>query len=310
MGRKAKYYAGMKSREYWHQRMLDRDKKSKLSEDKIIKKIRKAYHNAYIEISKELNDFYNKYAIENNLTYTEATKLLNLIELGEYRDKVQELRELYNKTNGKEVLIEWQRIGARENVTRLQSLLDAIDIQLIKHTNNMQMTMTDHLTGAYKRTYKEALADAGVTNKVLPKRAIKDTISYPWSGRQFSSRIWSNKTATMNNIKETLTKGLIQGKSVQKMGQELRKLEGVSKYQAERLIRTETNFFMTKGHVDGYKDNGVKALEICVSFDERTCADCESMDREVVKIEEISYGSNVPPFHCFCRTSLYGSSCN
>ena len=151
-------------------------------------------------------------------------------------------------------------------------------------------------------SYKEALADAGVTNKVLPKRAIKDAISYPWSGRQFSSRIWSNKTATMNNIRETLTKGLIQGKSVQKMGQELRKLEGVSKYQAERLIRTETNFFMTKGHVDGYKDNGVKALEICVAFDERTCADCESMDREVVKIEEVSYGSNVPPFHCFCRT--------
>ena len=159
MAKKAKYYAGMKSREYWHQRMLDRDKKSKLSEDKIIKKIRKAYHNAYIEISKELNDFYNKYAIENNLTYTEATKLLNLIELGEYRDKVQELRELYNKTNSQEVLIEWQRIGARENVTRLQSLLDAIDIQLIKHTNNMQMTMTDHLTGAYKRTYKEALKE-------------------------------------------------------------------------------------------------------------------------------------------------------
>lgn len=67
---------------------------------------------------------------------------------------------------------------------------------------------------------------------------------------------------------------------------------------------------MTKGHVDGYKDNGVKAVEICVSFDERTCADCESMDREVIKIEEISYGSNVPPFHCFCRTSLYDSSCN
>ena len=44
---------------------------------------------------------------------------------------------------------------------------------------------------------------------------------------------------------------------------------------------------MTKGHVDGYKDNGVKALEICVSFDERTCADCESMDREVVKSKKL-----------------------
>lgn len=309
MGRKAKYYAGMKSREYWHQRMLDRDKKSKLSEDKIIKKIRKAYHNAYIEISKELNDFYNKYAIENNLTYTEATKLLNLIELGEYRDKVQELRELYNKTNSKEILIEWQRIGARENVTRLQSLLDAIDIQLIKHTNNMQMTMTDHLTGAYKRTYKEALKDVGRSNAVLPKKAIEEAIRYPWSGRQFSGRIWTNKTATLNKIQETITKGLIQGQSVQKMGSEVRKFEKVTKYEAERLIRTETNFFTTKGHIDGYKENGIKAVEVCVAYDERTCADCESMDREVVKIEEISYGSNVPPFHCFCRTMHY-NPCN
>ena len=61
---------------------------------------------------------------------------------------------------------------------------------------------------------------------------------------------------------------------------------------------------MTKGHIDGYKDNGVKALEICVAFDERTCADCESMDREVIPINEVSYGSNVPPFHCFCRCTV------
>lgn len=54
---------------------------------------------------------------------------------------------------------------------------------------------------------------------------------------------------------------------------------------------------MTKGHVDGYKDNGVRAVEICVAYDERTCADCESMDREVIPINEVSYGSNVPPFH-------------
>lgn len=193
-------------------------------------------------------------------------------------------------------------MSARGNMTRLKSLLDGIDIELIKNTSNVQMNITDHLVGTYKRSYKETLADAGVTNKVLLKRAIKDVISYPWSGRQFSSRIWSNKTATMKNIRET--KGLIQGKSVQKMGQELRKLEGVSKYQAERLIRTETNFFMTKSAIDGYKDNGYTKVEVCVHYDERTCADCEGMDRNQVKIEEVSYGSNVPPFHPFCRCTV------
>lgn len=298
MGRRKLYYPGMKSRDYWHQRMLDRDKKSKLTEDKLIKKLADAYHDSYLQISKELDYFYNKYAIENNLTYTEATKLLTPVELKEYGSKIQELKHLYQTTKSEEVLAQWKIMSARGKVTRLQSFLDGIDIELIKNTHNAQMSITDHLTGAYKRTYKEALNDVGVSNKVLPQRAIKDVISYPWNGRQFSERIWSNKAATMNNIKETITKGLIQGKSVQKMGSELRKLEGVSKYQAERLIRTETNFFMTKGHIDGYKaSNIVNAVEVCVHYDERTCADCESMDREVVSLNEVSYGSNVPPFH-------------
>lgn len=305
MGRRKLYYPGMQSKDYWLQRMLDRDKKSKLTEDKLIKKLADAYHDSYLQISKELDSFYNKYAIENNLTYAEATKMLTPIELKEYGRKVQGLKQLYQATKSEEILAQWKVMSARGNVTRLQSLLDGIDIELIKNTQNVQMSITDHLAGTYKRTYKEVLKDVGVTNKVLPQRAIKDALSYPWSGRQFSNRIWSNKAATMNNIRDTLTKGLIQGKSVQKMGSELRKLEGVSKYQAERLIRTETNFFMTKGHIDGYKDsNIVNAVEVCVSYDERTCADCESLDRTIIKLDEISYGSNVPPFHPFCRCTV------
>lgn len=304
MGRKKTYYPGMRSRDYWLQRMLDRDKKSKLTEDKAIKKLADAYHDSYLQISKELNYFYNKYAKENNLTYADAVKLLTPVELKEYSRKVKELKQLYQTTKSKEILDQWNIMSARGNITRLQSLLDGIDIELIKNSHNVQMTMTEHLASMFKRSFKEALKDVGRSNAILPKRAIKDAISYPWSGRQFSERIWSNKAATMNNIKDTLTKGLIQGKSVQKMGQELRKLEGVSKYQAERLIRTETNFFMTKGHIDGYRESGYSAVEVCVHYDERTCTDCESMDRNIVKINEISYGSNVPPFHCFCRCTV------
>jgi len=48
----------------------------------------------------------------------------------------------------------------------------------------------------------------------------------------------------------------------------------------------------------------VKAVEVTVHYDERTCADCESMDRTVVKLNEVSYGSNVPPFHPFCRCTF------
>ena len=150
MGRRAKYYLGMKNRDYWHQRMLDRDKKSKLSEDKAVKKLADAYHDSYMQISKELDSFYNKYAIENNLTYAEATKLLTPVEMREYGRKVQELKQLYQATKSEEVLAQWQIMSARGKVTRLQSLLDGIDIELIKNIHNVQMTMTEHLTGMYK----------------------------------------------------------------------------------------------------------------------------------------------------------------
>ena len=92
MARRAKYYLGMKNRDYWHQRMLDRDKKSKLTEDKTVKKLAYAYHDSYMQISKELDSFYNKYAIEHNLTYAEATKLLTPVEMREYGRKVQEIK--------------------------------------------------------------------------------------------------------------------------------------------------------------------------------------------------------------------------
>ncbi|UPA28937.1 minor capsid protein [Terrisporobacter glycolicus] len=194
-----------------------------------------------------------------------------------------------------------QEIGSRANVT----LLDSIDIELIKSAHNTQISIEQHLSNMYKRSYKQALEDIGASNKAINSRAVKEVLSYPWSDRNFSERIWGNKASTMNVLKEAISKGIIQGQSIQKMAKNIMDKENVSKYNAERLVRTETNFHMTKGHIDGYRESGVvKTVEICVHWDERTCPDCESMDREVIPLNEVSYGSNVPPFHPFCRCTV------
>ena len=294
-----------KSKQYWIDRILARDKAAKLSEDKLLKELYEAYSQSYESIQKELSNFYVKYATENGLSYSQAKKLLKPIEMKSYASKVKELRKLYESTKSEEILLQWQRLGSRANITRLQSLIDAIDIELIKNTHDIQIKLDEHLKNMYKRSYKEALADVKASNKVINNRAVKEALSYPWSGRNFSERIWSNKASTMNMLKETISKGIIQGQSIQKMAKNIMDKEKVSRYNAERLVRTETNFHMTKGHIDGYRESGVvKAVEVTVHYDERTCADCESMDRTVVKLNEVSYGSNVPPFHPFCRCTV------
>lgn len=294
-----------KSKQYWLDRMLARDKAAKLSEDKLLEELNRYYTNSYIAIEKELNNFYVKYATENGLSYNQARKILTPKDIKEYSSKIGELKKLYSETKDMNVYLKMQEIGSRANVTRLQSLLDSIDIELIKSANNTQISIEQHLSNMYKRSYKQALEDIGTSNKAINSRAVKEALSYPWSGRNFSERIWGNKASTMNVLKETISKGIIQGQSIQKMAKNIMDKENVSKYNAERLVRTETNFHMTKGHIDGYRESGVvKAVEICVHWDERTCPDCESMDREVIPLNEVSYGSNVPPFHPFCRCTV------
>lgn len=294
-----------KSKQYWLDRMLTRDKAAKLSEDKFVKELNRYYTDSYIAIEKELNNFYVKYATENGLSFSQAKKILTPRDVKEYSSKIGELKKLYEETKDMNVYLKMQEIGSRANVTRLQSLLDSIDIELIKNAHNTQINIEQHLSNMYKRSYKQTLEDIGSSNKVINNRAVKEALSYPWSGRNFSERIWGNKATTLNLFKETISKGIIQGQSIQDMAQNIMSKEKVSKYNAERLVRTETNFFMTKGHIDGYKASGVvEAVEVCVHYDERTCADCESMDRTVVKLNEVSYGSNVPPFHPFCRCTV------
>ena len=293
------YYPGMKSPAYWRERMKDRDRRSRISEDKLIARVNKHYRKAFNEITKELNDFYIKYATNNNITIAEAKQLLTPIEYMDLLERTSRLKESFALIGSEYILEELELLSNRRNITRLQALLDSIDMHLIETTHNVQISIEDHLSKMYQRSYKEALADAGVKHsEVINHRAIKEVIYYPYAGAMFSDRIWKNKRSLINFIKKDLTQGIIRGESIQKMGKKLKDRERVTKYQAERLIRTETNYNMTRGHVDGYKDSNL-VYGVCVSVagDERTCQDCIDHESEVVKLSDAVSGSTIPPFH-------------
>lgn len=301
------YYPNMKSPAYWRERMKDRDRRSRISEDKLIARVNKHYRQAFNEITKELNDFYAKYATNNNITIAEAKQLLTPIEYMDLLERTSRLKESFALTGSEYTLEELELLSNRRNITRLQALLDSIDMHLIKTTHNVQISIEDHLSKMYTRSYKEALKDVGAnSSQVINHRAVKEVIYYPYAGAMFSDRIWKNKRSLINFIKKDLTQGIIRGDSVQRMGRALKERERVTKYQAERLIRTETNYNMTRGHVDGYKDSNL-VYGVCVSVagDERTCQDCIDHENVIVPLRDAVSGGTIPPFHPNCRCSVY-----
>ena len=300
-----KYWGPLSNKSYWLKRSEELDKVAKMTEKEVMKKLSALYRDAFRSIEKEVNDFMMKYAVDHKLDYATVTQMLTPIDLAEYNQKIEELYAMYRDTGSEYIKIEIDRLNARAKITRLQALQDAINVELTKVTHEYQMTLEDTLIGLFTEQYKEVSELLGIMAPVINREAIKTIIEYPYAGKMFSDRIWDNKDALVKHIKQNLTAGIIRGDSIQKMSRQLKKDLNVLYYQAERLVRTETNYAMNQGHLKGYADSGVvEKYEFLAAIDSRTSKLCKNQNGKVYKLSEATVGVNYPPVHCNCRSTV------
>ena len=300
-----KYWGPLSNKSYWLKRSEELDKVAKMTEKEVMKKLSALYRDAFRSIEKEVNDFMMKYAVDHKLDYGTVTQMLTPIDLAEYNEKIQELHAMYRDTKSEYIKIEIERLKARSKITRLRALQDAINVELCKVTHEYQMTLEDTLIGLFSDQYAKACELMGVMAPGIPREAIKKIIEYPYAGKMFSDRIWDNKDALVKYIQQDLTVGIIRGDSIQKMARQLKKDLNVLYYQAERLVRTETNYAMNQAHVKGYKDSGVvEKYEFLAAHDKRTSKLCRDLDGEMFELSKAVVGENYPPMHPNCRSTV------
>ena len=300
-----KYWGPLSNKSYWLKRSEELDKVAAKTEKEVMKELSALYRDAFRSIEKEVNDFMMKYAVDHKLDYATVTQMLTPIDLAEYNEKIQELHAMYRDTKSEYIKIEIERLKARSKITRLRALQDAINVELCKVTHEYQMTLEDTLIGLFSDQYAKACELMGVMAPGIPREAIKKIIEYPYAGKMFSDRIWDNKDALVKYIQQDLTVGIIRGDSIQKMARQLKKDLKVLYYQAERLVRTETNYAMNQAHLKGYKDSGVvEKYEFLAAHDERTSKLCRDLDGEMFELSKAVVGENYPPMHPNCRSTV------
>ena len=300
-----KYWGPLSNKSYWLKRSEELDKVAKMTEKEVMKKLSALYRDAFRSIEKEVNDFMMKYAVDHKLDYATVTQMLTPIDLAEYNEKIQELHAMYRDTKSEYIKIEIERLKARSKITRLRALQDAINVELCKVTHEYQMTLEDTLIGLFSDQYAKACELMGVMAPGIPREAIKKIIEYPYAGKMFSDRIWDNKDALVKYIQQDLTVGIIRGDSIQKMARQLKKDLNVLYYQAERLVRTETNYAMNQAHLKGYKDSGVvEKYEFLAAHDKRTSKLCRDLDGQMFELSKAVVGENYPPMHPNCRSTV------
>ena len=92
--------------------------------------------------------------------------------------------------------------------------------------------------------------------------AVEKLLEYPFNGASFSSRLWKQKDHLQTQLMESLTTMMVQGQSPQALTNDFAKKMNAKKFDAYRLLHTESSFLMSEATHAGYKEDGVEKYQI------------------------------------------------
>ena len=296
-----------RNKEYWIARALQRENEAYLRGVELTAKMFKEYDRAAKAIRREIGDFYSKYAGKYGLNYDQAVRLLTRKEFQEWKATLAEyVARIAQEPDPRVKAIltaQLDALSTNSRISRLEALLGQIDLKLNDLWETGVAQMKAEFGDAFQEGYYKKLYDiqsrVGFFHEIakLDESVVEDVLSYPWSGAMFSDRLWQNKQALLFHVRETITQGVMQGKSIPTMSKELSARMGQSYKAAERLIRTETTYFHGESDKAAYEAAGVDEYEYVATLDSRTCEVCAALDGKHFKLKDAQAGVNYPPMH-------------
>lgn len=301
----------MKSREYWRKRSEEIEEQQHEKAEEYIERLKKEYERAIQSIQRDIEAFYERYAINNEISMAEARKLLSKSELKNFRITLEEFIEKAKDNVDGRWTRELNNIYYRSRISRLEALLTQIRQEIEMLAGGMQEGTKNLLSTTYTDTYYRTLYEIqkgtgiGVSFAKVDKEALNKVLQMKWLGENYSERIWRNRDKLVMELQTKLSQAFIRGDSVERTSKVLAERMEVSFSNAARIVRTESSFIVHQATWDSYKASGVvEKYEYLATLDDRTSEICRSMDGKVFKLSEKEVGVNYPPLHPNCRSTV------
>lgn len=305
-----------KSSEYWARRYKLIEQACHDISLEYLEEMEKKYRDAEQTIQAKINAWYGRFAVNNNISMSEARKWLNDKELDELKWNVEQYIK-YGKQNA--IDGKWEKELENASAKFHISRLEALKLECRQQIEQLTGGMTDDVDSVMQDTYREGYyrsmyevqkgVSVGFDVAALDKNLVKRIVNKPWhiDGSDFSSSIWSNKAKLLGTLDKEISKMVLTGSSPEKTIRAIQQQLNVSKSNAQRLVLTESAYFTTRAQADSYSELGVELYEVVATLDKRTCDVCGSFDGKKYPLSEMEVGVNAPPFHprCRCTTCPY-----
>ena len=300
-----------KNRDYWAERFAILEDASNNRAVDYYHDVARQYDTAIKNIQKELDKWFLRYATNNEISITDARKILTGPELKDFRMTLDEYISKGKTLNcSKEWSKQLEKASTLYHVERLQALQVQMQQQIELAYGYELDTFDKFIANQYKANYYYSAFEiskglgVGVDLMKLDEKKIAKLISKPWTAdaRTFSDRIWADKKMLLSEVDKVLTQGIISGQGYNKIAKNLTAALNTQYYKAKRIVVTESAFFSSDAQGSCFDDLGVGEYEIVATLDFKTSEICQFMDGKVFDQKDFRPGVTASPFHPLCRT--------
>lgn len=299
-----------RSSKYWQERFRQMENAQHDTSVQKVQEIQEQFDRSLAAIDGKINAWYQRLADNNGVSMQEARKMLDAGELKEFRWNVEEYTR-YAEEN--EISGAWakqlENASARVHISRLEALKIETQQEVEKLYGNCTDAIDHHIRDTYTSDFYHTAFEVqkgigvGTAMNRLDPETVEKIVSKPWAvdGKNFSDRLWENKTKLINNMHNSLSRMCITGEAPDRAIEEISKQMGVSKAQAGRVVMTESAAFANKARQDCMEELDVEQFEVVETLDSHTCETCGGMDGKHFPMREFEVGVTAPPFHPNCR---------
>ena len=300
----------MKNADYWRGRFSILEDSAHQEAQRTIQDMEELYLDAQRSVQKEIESWYARFAVNNQISLTDARKWLTAGQLEEFRWSVEQYIKIGEQAGLDAAwLKKLENASTRFHISRLEAVQTGIQQQLEllygNQVDSLDALLKKVVGNGYTHTAFEVQKGVGLGWDItgLDQKKLETLLSKPWTtdGRTFRDRCWLNKNDLVGSVSKSLTQGLLRGDSPAKITTAIQKQFGVHRYKAGRLVNTETTYFNAVATKECYKDLDVEMVEIIETLDSNTCSICGGLDGKVIPISQYEPGVTVPPFHPNCR---------
>lgn len=270
--------------EYWNKRSEQRIVDAENLTTDMLKKLKKTYEKAYLELEKEINAFYGKYSTETGLDITEVRKRLDPKELKTFKEQLKQYYDEVKRLGGysKDTKEYLRELSAKAYISRLDALQAQLRFQIETLYRQVNLDVSDSLQDGYKETYYKTTFDnqKGIgfaySFNALDDNKVKVAISQNWQGSNFSDRIWNDKNKLIETINQKIPQGVALGQNPRKVARDIAKSLDTRYSNCERLARTEMNHIANESQKLAYKETPeiLQQYKILATLDNRTSEIC------------------------------------